>query len=409
MKKISILGLGYIGLPTAAVLAANGSRVLGCDVLTSVVEAVNSCQVHIAEPGLEKVIQEVVASKRLSAHTELQVADVYIIAVPTPFYEETKRPNIDFVIKSICAIAKLLKPGDLIVLESTSPVGTTETLEQRLLELRPDLSFPTLNPGNADVRIAYCPERVIPGNTLVELVENDRIIGGISKQCATEAKKVYETFTQGQCFVTDARTAELAKLSENSYRDVNLAFVNQLSMLCDEAGVNVYELIKLCNNHPRVNMLSPGPGVGGHCIAVDPWFLISGFPDSSELLKVARTTNDQKPQFVFEKIIKQLKDLSTLHNIPVICYGLAFKADIDDFRNSPALDIAQKLHTLLGDNMIVVEPNPISKELSNLPLLSYSEATKRHGLHVKLVAHKEFKNLQTLIVKENYLSFVDDL
>ena len=407
MDRISIIGLGYIGLPTAGVLASHGARVFGYDVLSDVVDLINNGEVHISEPGLEEIIRKAVSSGSLSAHNEVQVAETYIIAVPTPFHSETKKPNIDFVKQAISSISSLLKAGDLIILESTSPVGTSELIEQQLIGMRPDLTFPTLHPTTADVRIAYCPERVIPGNTLTELIKNDRIIGGISRECALKARKIYEIFNQGRCFISNARTAELAKLTENSYRDTNLAFVNQISMLCDEAGVDVYELIKLCNHHPRVNMLSPGPGVGGHCIAVDPWFLISEFPNTSELLKVSRSINDLKPQFVFDKIINKLHQLSEEDNLPVICYGLSFKADIDDYRNSPALDIADKLFKSLGDRLTVVEPNPVPLNLSYLPKSTFSAATDAHALHVKLVAHKEFHDLKSACTVGYYMSFVD--
>jgi UDP-N-acetyl-D-mannosaminuronic acid dehydrogenase len=390
-NKVAVIGLGYIGLPTAAVIASRGIDVIGIDVSESTVETVNQGKVHIVEPDLDMLVQASVTLGKLRASTQPEQADAFLIAVPTPF-KQGKKPDLDFIQQAAKDIAPYLEKGNLVVLESTSPVGATEKLCRWLQQARPDLTIAGSETTPIDVHVAHCPERVLPGRILQELVSNDRIIGGVSAACSEKAISLYQTFVRGECFVTSARTAEMAKLTENSFRDVNIAFANELSLICDEVKVNVWDMISLANRHPRVNILSPGPGVGGHCIAVDPWFIVDSAPRSSRLIRAAREINDAKPSYILE----QVKTAAEQFKKPVIaCLGLTFKADIDDLRESPALYITQQLATQGVGEVLAVEPNierlPVG--ISDVELVSMNETTARANILVILVNHKAFKTI----------------
>jgi UDP-N-acetyl-D-mannosaminuronic acid dehydrogenase len=394
-KTVSVIGLGYIGLPTAAVIASRGIDVIGVDVNQQAVDTINAGEIHIVEPDLDIVVQSVVTTGKLRATTIAEPADVFMVAVPTPFKEDTKSahsPDLSYIESAAKMIAPVLAKGNLVILESTSPVGTTEKLAAWLKLARPDLSFPQDKGDQADIKVAHCPERVLPGHVLQELVSNDRVIGGMSNACSLLATKLYEQFVRGECIITNARTAEMAKLTENSFRDVNIAFANELSVICDKLKINVWELVRLANRHPRVNILSPGPGVGGHCIAVDPWFIVDSCPDEAKIIKQARLTNDAKPYYVIEKISKAADEFKR----PVIaCLGLAFKADIDDLRESPALEIVKELAVKKVGEIIAVEPNikqlPESLSASGITLTSLEIALEKANIIVVLVDHKQFK------------------
>jgi UDP-N-acetyl-D-mannosaminuronic acid dehydrogenase len=349
------MGLGYIGLPTAAVVARSGAAVLGIDVHQSVVDTVNAGMVHIEEVDLDALVQGVVTRGLLRASTTVEASDVFLIAVPTPF-DENHAPDIGHVLSAARTIAPVLKAGDLVILESTSPVGTTDAVRDLIAELRPDLKVPKVGNGssaqNPDISIAYCPERVLPGRILVELIDNDRCIGGITPRCARKALAFYKSFVRGTCITTSARVAEMVKLSENAFRDVNIAFANELSMVSDKLDIDVWEVIRLANRHPRVNILSPGPGVGGHCIAVDPWFIVHSAPEQTPLIRTAREVNDGKISYVVE----QASRLIDAHAGRVAVLGLAFKANVDDFRESPALKVAADLAKRFGNRIAIVEP-----------------------------------------------------
>jgi UDP-N-acetyl-D-mannosaminuronic acid dehydrogenase len=386
--------MGYVGLPVSAAFASRGFEVIGVDVEPSIVETINSGKVHIVEPDLDMVVQAAVAAGKLRATTIPEPADAFIIAVPTPF-TEGNQPDLKYVRQATGMIAPLLKKGDLVVLESTSPVGTTEQIGGWISELRPDLVLPEPLRDAMDIHIAHCPERVLPGSVLRELVDNDRIIGGISPACAKAAAELYQSFVKGEMHLTNARTAELAKLSENAFRDVNIAFANEMSMICEKLGINVWDLIDLANRHPRVNILKPGPGVGGHCIAVDPWFIISSAGDLAKVMRAAREVNDRKPRAVIEKIRSAAARLRE----PVIaCLGLSYKADIDDLRESPALHIVEELAAAKIGELLVVEPN-----LRRLPdTLSRYAHVRSSDLQtvlaaadviVLLVDHRQFKRI----------------
>ena len=397
-SRVSVIGLGYIGLPTAAVIASRGVEVLGVDVSEHAVNTINQGKIHIVEPDLDMLVQAAVTTGKLKASLTPEPAEAFMIAVPTPF-KENKTPDLSYIRAALENIAPVIAKGNLIVLESTSPVGTTDKISAWLAELRPDLVMPHQDPDKADVFIAHCPERVLPGRVLQELVSNDRIIGGITERCAQKAVALYHLFVRGECLLTNARTAEMAKLTENSFRDVNIAFANELSMICDHLKINVWELIKLANRHPRVNILTPGPGVGGHCIAVDPWFIVDSAPEQAQIIRKAREINDSKPLYVIDKI----KQAADQFKKPVIaCLGLAFKADIDDLRESPALDIAM---SLLKDNIgeiLLVEPNikqlPKKYADHNARLTSLPQALEQANILVVLVDHKQFKTLHTVDV-----------
>lgn len=402
-NTISVVGLGYIGLPTAAVFASRKIKVIGVDVNQHAVDTINRGEIHIVEPDLDMVVHAAVTEGYLKAVTKPEPADAFLIAVPTPFVHDTTgqthRPDLTYIRSAAQAIAPVLAPGNLVVLESTSPVGATEQMAQWLAEARPDLTFPQTHGDAADIRIAHCPERVLPGHVLRELVQNDRIIGGMTPTCSQAAQALYKIFVEGECIITNARTAELAKLTENSFRDVNIAFANELSMLCHDLNIDVWELISLANRHPRVNILQPGAGVGGHCIAVDPWFIVDSCPEQSKLIRTAREVNDSKPRWVLNRV-EQL--LNVLHvqqptaaraDFTVACLGLAFKPNIDDLRESPALSIAQEI-SKLGCKVLVVEPNisklPAKLQKENVELVSLDEALQQAAAVCVLVKHSPF-------------------
>lgn len=411
-ETVSVIGLGYIGLPTAAVLAARGPKVIGVDVNPKAVEIINSGGVHIVEPGLDVIVKSVVQQGRLRATLKPEKADAFVIAVPTPFKGSDHEPDISYVESAARSIAPVLVRGSLVVLESTSPVGTTERVCELLQELRPDLKIPSVGSvGPCDVFVAYCPERVLPGYVLRELTENDRVIGGVTPACAERAADLYRLFVKGECVITNTRTAEMTKLTENSFRDVNIAFANELSMICEKLDINVWELIALANRHPRVKILQPGPGVGGHCISVDPWFIVHKTPEQARLIRTAREVNDSKPHFVLEQIrtaLNVLKQVGTKGTggagglNAVSFYGLAFKPDIDDLRESPAVEVVEMFaREMLVSNssmqVCVVEPFVSElprqlQELKNVRLVSLSDALTQGALHVLLVNHQAFKN-----------------
>ena len=406
-KKISVIGLGYIGLPTASVIASKGKRVIGIDISKDIVETINEGNIHIIEPKLDKIVKNVVKSGNLKASTEIEPADVFIITVPTPFLLskndlEDPKPDLSFIKSAAKEISTVIKKGDLVILESTSPVGTTELLSLWLSESRDDLTFPHVDGDDSDIRVAYCPERVLPGKIIEELVTNNRIIGGITKACSSEASKLYDIFLEGECLLTNSRTAEMAKLTENASRDVGIAFANELSIICDKLDINVWELIKLANHHPRVNILQPGPGVGGHCIAVDPWFIVDQAPEEANLIKSARKVNDSKPAWVIDRVNDLIDNFSKENNIKpkseinIICLGLAFKANIDDVRESPALAIVKELDSSSECNIIAVDPHvsqPNNPLLKDIKLYDLDVALDIADIVLLLVDHKEFKDI----------------
>jgi UDP-N-acetyl-D-mannosaminuronic acid dehydrogenase len=395
MKKqtICVVGLGYIGLPTAALLANRGYDVHGVDVVQSTVDIINQGKIHIVEPELDTFVHAAVNSGKLKASLKPAEADVFIIAVPTPFHEGFV-PNIDYVIAATKTIAPYVKEGNIIILESTSPVGTTHKVEEVLKELRADLFViaSETKQSTSKIHVAHCPERVLPGHIMRELVENDRIVGGVTPEATEVTAEFYKTFVEGAVLKTDAKTAEMAKLTENSYRDVNIAFANELSILCDKFNIDVWELISLANRHPRVNILQPGAGVGGHCIAVDPWFIVHAGGDDAKIIRTAREVNNYKTEWVIEKIKNAALTFENENGRKpkVACMGLAFKPDIDDLRESPALYIAQRLKADDID-LLVAEPNIESYE--EFQLVHYQDAIKQADIVTFLVGHKEFKNL----------------
>lgn len=401
-KKTCVVGLGYIGLPTAAIIASQGKLVVGLDINQDIVNIVNQGKIHIIEPGLEDAVNKAVQNGCLKATSSPEAADVFIIAVPTPLKGEDHKPDTSFIEHAIDSIGPVLKKGDLIILESTSPVGTTEMLQAQLAKNRSDLNFFSDKSNKADILIAYCPERVLPGNILYELIENDRVIGGLCKHSSDLAASFYKEFVQGDCLITNARTAEMAKLVENSYRDVNIAFANELALLSKDLKINVWELISLANRHPRVNILNPGAGVGGHCLAVDPWFIIDKSPDLALLIKQARLVNDHTPINIAEDIgnhLLAMKNTTSVEHIHIGILGLTYKPDIDDLRESPAMIIAQILHKKFPNQVFVVEPNITSIDQSlygDLSLINLSEAMNTCSLLAVLVPHSGFKNLPHL-------------
>lgn len=389
-QTICVIGLGYIGLPTASLLGTKGYSVYGVDTSEYVVNTINQGKIHIVEPDLDILVKSAVQSGNLKAGLVPQPADVFILAVPTPF-KANHIPDLSYVEAATQMIAPFVKPGNIVILESTSPVGTTDEVVAKILR---DHGH---NVGQ-DVYVAHCPERVLPGRILTELVENDRIVGGINALSTEKTIDFYRTFVRGEVLATDARTAELSKLTENSFRDVNIAFANELSLICDQENINVWDLIKLANRHPRVNILQPGPGVGGHCIAVDPWFIVARAPEQARLIKTAREVNDAKPHWVIDKV----KTSANRFKNPVIgCLGLAFKADVDDLRESPAVDIVRHLqHDQVGE-ILVCEPN--LKQHSDFTLLPHQEVISRADIVLLLVDHKPFKNLKAIDFKEKIL------
>ena len=395
-KRICVIGLGYIGLPTATVLASRGHQVTGVDINPEVVKTIQSGNPHIAEPDLDMLIESAVSSGKLAATMYVAQAEVFIIAVPTPLNAD-KTPDLSAVEAAFDSIAPHIKAGNLIILESTCPVGTTNAMTKRLAALRADLDFPEAGKGGADVYVAYCPERVLPGQILKELIENVRVVGGITPACTEQTISFYQSFVKGECLATDSKTAEMCKLAENSFRDVNIAFANELSMICDQQGVNVWDLIKLANRHPRVNVLQPGPGVGGHCIAVDPWFIVNQAPEASKLIQAARNVNDLKPQWVIQKIDEAVAQFKIrAGNTPIIaCLGITFKANVDDIRESPALDVVLSLAEQYPGQLLVVEPNlqalPLNLVNQSVQNATFDQACDEADLVVLLVDHKEFK------------------
>lgn len=381
-NKVCVVGLGYIGLPTAALLASHGYEVVGMDVSHHVVETINQGKIHIVEPDLDAFVRSGVAAGRLRAFSEAQSADVYMICVPTPFHDGdgVPQPNIDYVLAATTNIAPLVKAGDLVILESTSPVGTTEQVQAVLSDAGVDITA---------MHVAYCPERVLPGKIMAELVENDRIVGGITSEAASAVAAFYRTFVHGEVLETDAKTAEMCKLTENSFRDVNIAFANELSLLCAKEGISVWNLIQLANRHPRVNILQPGTGVGGHCIAVDPWFIVARDEANARMIRTAREVNNYKTEWVIEQIKLAAADVNvrTGKKPTIACLGLAFKPDIDDLRESPALEVAETL-SAQGYGVVAVEPNISSH--ADFTLLSLDSALYNCEVIAVLVKHREF-------------------
>jgi UDP-N-acetyl-D-mannosaminuronic acid dehydrogenase len=397
---ISVVGLGYIGLPTAAVFAGRKKKVIGVDINQRAVDAINRGEIHIVEPDLDVVVHAVVTEGWLKATTVPEPADAFLIAVPTPF-KDGHQPDLSYIEAASNAIAPVLKRGNLVVLESTSPVGATEEMAQWLARARPDLSFPQTHGEESDIRIAHCPERVLPGHVLRELVQNDRVIGGMTAKCSKAAVALYRTFVEGECVVTDARTAEMCKLTENSFRDVNIAFANELSVICDRLGINVWELISLANRHPRVNILQPGPGVGGHCIAVDPWFIVSRTPEEAQIIRTARQVNDAKPHWVVDKVQAAIAQFleknpgAVAKDVNLVCLGATFKPDIDDVRESPSLEIIKELADKVECRILVVEPNCDELDMisDTCQKTDLDEALSTGDVIVMLVAHREFADI----------------
>ena len=390
IKTVCVIGLGYIGLPTAALLAGKGYRVIGVDINPKAVETINQGKIHIVEPDLDAFVRSAVSSGRLTAQTEPADADVFMVCVPTPLsgqLEGIPQPDISFVESAVRSLAPYLKPGNSVIIESTSPVGTTVDMANLLASLGVDISA---------IQIAYCPERVLPGKIMTELVENDRVVGGLNSNSSAVVAEFYKTFVRGEVIQTDASTAEMCKLAENSYRDINIAYANELSMICSNAGINVSRLIELANRHPRVNILTPGVGVGGHCIAVDPWFVVAKDPDHARLIHAARNVNDFKTEWVIRQIEEQINTLrNNLNRKPkVACFGLAFKPDIDDLRESPALQVAETV-AKMDCELIVSEPN-----LDHHPSFILCEPYKAQesaDLLIFLVRHRQFSDLLSRI------------
>jgi UDP-N-acetyl-D-mannosaminuronic acid dehydrogenase len=403
-KKICVLGLGYVGLPTAAIFASRGVQVIGVDINETTVETINQGKIHIIEPGLYLMVNEAVSMGKLIADPQPQPSDAYIIAVPTPL-TKANQPDLTFIEAATRSIAPVLKKGALVILESTSPIGTTEKICQWLSQERDDLSFPNVAGDEADIQVSHSPERVLPGNVLIELVNNDRVVGGISPKCARRTKQLYKIAVKGKCLLTTAATAEFIKLSENAYRDVNIAFANELSIVADKIGINIWQAVKLANHHPRVNILQPGPGVGGHCIAVDPWFIVDSAPDNTPLIKSARKVNDGKPNHIVEKILATAykKGATT-----VACLGLAYKANIDDMRESPAVTITATLTERFDGEVLVVEPNiktlpDTLADTKGLTLCDLDLALEKAQIIALLVDHQEFQVLDPILLNDKVI------
>lgn len=400
-ERIAVIGLGYIGLPTAAMFASRKIKVIGVDVNPRAVNTINRGEIHIIEPDLDMVVRAAVSEGYLRATHEPEPADAFLIAVPTPFKGENHEPDLSYIEAAARAIAPVLAPGNLVILESTSPVGATESMAGWLAEMRTDLTFPQDRGEASDIRIAHCPERVLPGKVMRELITNDRVIGGMTRKCSEVAARLYKTFVSGECVIASGpRVAEMAKLTENSFRDVNIAFANELSLICEKLEMDVWELIRLANRHPRVNVLQPGPGVGGHCIAVDPWFIVHSAPAEARLIRAARDVNESKPHWVVNQVraaigthLMEHPDKSAV-DVTLAMYGLAFKPDIDDLRESPAIRIVSHLAQDHPGRLLVVEPNieVVPSSIDGVELVSVAEASQRADIHVYLVAHREFKS-----------------
>ncbi len=400
-ETICVVGLGYIGLPTAAIIASRKKQVIGLDVNAHAVTTINRGEIHIFEPDLDSIVRTAVSDGYLRATLVAEPADGFLVAVPTPF-KDGYEPDLKYVEAAARSIAPVLRPGNIVILESTSPVGATEMMADWLAEMRSDLTFPAQMGEDSDIRIAHCPERVLPGHVLRELVSNDRVIGGLTPKCSEHAKALYSIFVEGDCITTTARTAEMCKLTENSFRDVNIAFANELSIICRRLGIDVWELIRLANRHPRVNILQPGPGVGGHCIAVDPWFIVSASPEDAKLIRQAREVNDHKPHWVIDQVHAAAEILRTNSNStgkPVVaCLGLAFKPDIDDLRESPSLEICEHLVASERYKVIAVEPNIArlpEKLIGSVELLEAEIAILQADIILLLVDHRPFRNIST--------------
>ena len=405
-KRLCVIGLGYVGLPTAAVFAMNDIEVIGVDIDADRVAAINSGVAPIVEPHLDAMVRDAVGSGKLRAQGEPAPADAFIVAVPTPL-KEGHAPDISHLQTAAENMAPVLEAGDLVVLESASPVGTTETLCDWLSDLRPDLSFPNSNREGSDIRVAYSPERVLPGRIVEELLQNDRVIGGVTGACSAAAKALYEIFFQGTCSITNARTAELAKLTENAYRDVNIAFANEISSVCEALDVDPWELIELTNRHPRVDVLRPGPGVGGHCVAVDPWFLVHAAPYLTPLICTARRVNDDRPREVIERVLSAAVGLT---QPDIACLGLSYKADVADLRESPSIAVVRGLQQAAAGRVLVVEPHieVLPAELADRDrtvLVSLDEALKSAVIVVLLTDHREFRDIDRSRLKDK--SIVD--
>ncbi|WP_213993021.1 UDP-N-acetyl-D-mannosamine dehydrogenase [Sodalis sp. dw_96] len=407
---ISVIGLGYIGLPTAAAFASRQKKVVGVDVNQRAVDTINRGEIHIIEPDLDQLVKRAVEEGYLRAVNRPMAADAFLIAVPTPF-KDGHEPDLTYVRAAALSLAPVLKPGDLIILESTSPVGTTEQMALWLAQARPDLHFPQTAGEQADINIAYCPERVLPGKIVAELIKNDRVIGGMTSRCSARACELYRLFLEGECVITNSRTAEMCKLTENSFRDVNIAFANELSLICAEQRINVWELIRLANRHPRVNILQPGPGVGGHCIAVDPWFIVAQNPQQARLIRTARMVNDDKPDWVVEQVKSAVAECLFETNkragdVIIACFGLAFKPDIDDLRESPAVSIAHRIGSWHQGTTLVVEPNvgQLPQALAGeVTLTALDEALSRADVLVMLVDHRQFNALPPSAIRQKWV------
>ncbi len=394
--RIAVIGLGYIGLPTAAALATRGVDVVGVDSSQNVVDQVQRGEVPFAEPDLAVAVSGAVAMGRLTAYTETPEADAYIIAVPTPFHDD-RSADLSHIQSACKGIATKLRGGEVVILESTSPPGTTRRVSEWLAEARPDLVFAHQTDGTPDIFVAHCPERVLPGRMMIEIVTNDRVIGGITGACAEKAAEIYGVFCQGEIVLTDAESAEMAKLVENAFRDVNIAFANELSLICDHLGLDIWEVIRMANRHPRVNILQPGPGVGGHCIAVDPWFIVECAPGLARLIRTAREVNDRKPVHVAEQIIATSR---RFRQPTIACLGLAFKANVDDLRESPAVDIVEAVARALPEvTVLAVEPHmrELPNRLAQLPNVRSCdslEAIEQADIVALLVDHDRFRAIK---------------
>lgn len=402
IQSVCVVGLGYIGLPTAVTIASRGIQVHGVDIRQDVVDGLNNGQAHFSEPDLDSLLSATVTNGKLKGFVTPQPADAFIIAVPTPFNED-RSPDLSYVESASRAIAKVLRPGNLVVLESTSPVGTTEHVARILQSENPAIIPPLSGNAEANIHMAYCPERILPGQMMRELIFNDRIIGGMTPRCTELARRVYASFVTGNLYGTRTREAEMVKLAENAYRDINIAFANEIAMLCDRLGLDVWDTIRLANCHPRVNILSPGPGVGGHCIAVDPWFLIQPYPDDTRLMRAARDTNDYKSDYVFEQVARAAK--RTMNPV-IACLGLTYKPDVDDLRESPALHIANRLRDDGIGRILAVEPTfdrAIPGLHDGIEVLSAGEALSKANIVVVLVKHRAFSGITRSDIADSIL------
>jgi UDP-N-acetyl-D-mannosaminuronic acid dehydrogenase len=393
--SVAVIGLGYIGLPTAAALATRGIDVVGVDVNADVVKTVGRGEAPLVEPDLAAAVSGAVAMGRLTTSTDTPPADAYVIAVPTPFHEDHSA-DLSYVRAATEALAPHLRGGEVLILESTSPPGTTRSVSEWIGQLRPDLTLPHASDGVPDVFIAHCPERVLPGRIMIEIVTNDRVIGGITPRCAEKAASLYRVFAQGTLLLSDAASAEMAKLVENAYRDVNIGFANELSLICEQLKLDVWEVIRLANHHPRVNVLTPGPGVGGHCIAVDPWFIVASAPNLARIIRAARDVNDGKPAHVARQVIQKA---GRFHAPKIACLGLAFKANVDDLRESPAVEIVAQIADALPDvEILVAEPYidtlpPALRDRRNVQLARTVDALEVADIVASLVDHDQFRSL----------------